>query len=207
MNLGKTGLTALLAILALGVSANAQEKKDGEKPIAHGRLAGVGPAKPIYQSDLKKDVEGAKAKVDKMVEQIAATKLNPEKDATEKMFEGAISLARHETDIAELRNTFTRCVAAMQNQIQEKKDSGTATAKDNEQFEKCLKHCDETLAMINNMHLNASRMGTATRQQYVLDGWDKHQKGMKELQKRMGECAAMMKETMACCEMPKKEQK
>lgn len=193
----------ILALTACLIAPSVQAQKPGEKPIAGGRLKGVGPIKPIYQSDIMKDIGEVKAKVDKMAEQVKAVKINPEPDSVEQMFKGSISLARHNADIVEIRDEFTRCTAAMENKIREKTDSGTATAEDKAQFEKCIGHCKKILAALDGLHYNASMLISATRQQYVLDGWAKHKKTMEEVQALVKDCPDMMKTTMACCEMPK----
>lgn len=190
------------AIVFTPISASAQEKKDGEKPIAHGRLKGVGVAKPIYESDLHKDVAADAAKVDKLVDYTKETKLNPDKDSVEKMFEGSISVARHLAEVGKVSESISHCMAAMQNDIAAKRDSGTATPEEKAQLDKCDEHCKKVNATLDKIHQNSSRLGTATRQQYILDGWDKHQKAMAELQGLMKDCPAMFSETMKHTGMP-----
>lgn len=192
-------VAAFVAAALCPLSAFAQGKS-GEKPVGV-ITRSWGPPIPVYKSDLQKDLEGVKARVDNLAAEAKDLKLPEGKDEIEMKIPGAISLARHETEIAGIRDQFTKCVAIMMNNIQAKEDSGTATKEDKAQFEKCTKHCDQILAKLNSMHLNATRLSTATRRQYIVNGWDKHQKDIAELQKMMGECVPMMENTMACCEM------
>lgn len=193
---------AIAAAVIIMPSLTSAQEKPGEKPIAHGRLKGVGVAKPIYESDLHKDVKADAAKVDKLVDYTKQTKLNPEKDEVEKMFEGSISVARHLTEVAKVSESISHCMATMQNEIAAKRDSGKATDADKAQLDNCDAHCKKINETLDKIHQNSSRLGTATRRQYILDGWDKHQKGMAELQGLMKDCSAMFDETLKHTNMP-----
>lgn len=194
---------SIVAFMILGVVPTLAQSgaKEGEKPVAV-ITRSWGPPIEVYRADVEKDLDAIGSRVEHLVVQAEKVKIPEGKDAVETMIPGAISLARHEQDIAETRDHFTKCVAIMMNQMEEKESSGTATKEDKAQFEKCKKHCDQVLAKLNSMHLNAARLSTATRRQYILDGWDKHRKELAELQKMTDECVGMMKHTLECCQMP-----
>ncbi|MBI1783582.1 hypothetical protein HYR69_00430 [Candidatus Sumerlaeota bacterium] len=207
LRLERKGILPAL-ILAAGVvfqPAGMMAQEKGEKPIGEMTLHSAGkPVKPIYKSNIEKEIGGIKSKVDKMAAEVKGAKINAEKDGVEQMLGGAISLDRHRAEIAGLVDKLTLCKAAMENAFKEQEGAGTATADDKAKFEKCTQHCDKLLAGLNSMHYSASILGTATRKQYILDGWDKHKKAMEEVEALMNECPTVVHEAMACCKTPAK---
>ena len=203
------GLTAaiLLAIsapLALAAMEDQPAAKATEKPIGGMRTA-TGEFKPLYWSDVEKEIQKAKVKVDKMAGEVAAAKVNPEADSVEKAFGDSLSVVHHEQDIAEIRDRFTSATATLEHMIQEKEDSKTATPEEMASMRMCLEHCKKILDTINKMHYNSSGMLTANRERYFLGAWEKHKKMMAELKTMMDECPAMVAKTMACCKAMKAE--
>jgi hypothetical protein len=187
-------------LLIVGASGQIQAREPGEQPIGWSKLrVANSPIKPIYASEIEKDTESVRAKVDEMAKAVGEAKVNPEADSVEKAWPGSISLERHKADIAEIQDKFSLCTAAMQHQIQDAEASGKATRADRARFKTCMDHCNSILGTMSDIHYNTSAMLTATKKVYFLDGWEKHQKLMAHLQEQMKACPMMMKETMACC--------
>ncbi len=199
-NTGKTLFT--LSAIAVGILSSQLlvAQTPGEKPLGEMTIHSAGkPVKPIYKSDVNKEIEGIKASVDKLAAEVNAAKIDSEKDSTEKMFKGSISLDRHRAEIAGLVDKVTVCKAAMENAFKDKEDSGKATPEDKAKFDKCRQHCDKVVTALNSMHNSASVLGTATRKNYVLDGWEKHKKVVAEAQAVIAECPTVVHEAMSCC--------
>lgn len=191
-------LGALLVLAGTAVRA----QQPGEKPIGWSKMrAANSPIKPIYASEIDKEMDALKTKADQMADEVKKAKVNPEADSVEKAWPDSISLERHQADIAEFRDKFTRCMTAMEHQIQAKIDSGTVTTEDKAQFKKCMDHCKAILATLNDMHYNTSAMTTATKKIYFLSGWEKHKKLIAQLQEQMKTCPSLMKGSMGCCNM------
>jgi len=117
---------------------------------------------------------------------------------------GAISLQQHAEEIAGARNEFTLCLAKMKASIATKEASGTATDADKAQFKKCVAHCESILEKLNSMHMNATMLGSANhKDQWVVDGLEKHKKVVAEVQALAAECPDMVHKTMECCTVKK----
>jgi hypothetical protein len=126
-----------------------------------------------------------------MADRLADVRVEPSTDIRE----GGITLQQHEADVAAVRDEFTRCLAALSAEIEEKEAGETVTRADRRQFDKCVRTCDTLLDKLNHMHLNASIMGSADRKsQWVIGGMEKHQQTMKEVQKLAAECSTMIHE-------------
>lgn len=188
------------SVLTAQADVPAAAPASSEKPIAHGRLRGVGVAKPIYASDFPKEMQELKTRVDAMAGEVQKARLNPAKDSVELALEGSISFAHHLADVEDVQETFTACVAVLKQRIKEKIASGTTTASEKAQFEDCLKQCDEILAFIDSMHKSDTILSSATHAKHIVDGWDKHKKSMAELKSMMDTCPKMMDAAMKCCD-------
>lgn len=200
---GKVVMHSLfLALLLNSTGGIVQAKEPGENPIGFKKMHAPGAEmQPVYASEIGKETKEVKAKVDKMADEFARAKVNPEADSVKEAWPDSISLEHHLADIAEIRDKFTHCMTSMEQKIEDKEATGTATEADRAVFKKCMDHCNAILKTMNEMHYRANAITTATKKLYFLNSWDKHQKLMAKLKSLMMTCPSLMKEAMDCCKI------
>ncbi len=192
-----TGLTILASVL-IAAPAFAQQAKPAEAaPSTGADLL----AKKIEA--IKKGVEEARKKVEQMSKDMEEAKLDTEKDSFEKMFKGAISWDRHQKDILDLQTSFSACTGALEDLIQQKTESGTASSEDKASLDACLTNCKKILEKIHSMHYGAVSISQkfGARKKYILNGWEQHKKSLAELKDLMKGCPDMVAETAKHCEV------
>lgn len=138
-------------------------------------------------------------RLDWMAERLKKVAVEPDAAAAK---DGSITLAQHKADVAAVRAEFTKCLAAMKKKIADKEEAGTATDADKAKFKECTAHCESILAKVNNMHVQATVIGSADHKaKWLVGALDAHKKTVKEVQDLAAKCPEMMDGAMACCQM------
>lgn len=134
-------------------------------------------------------------KLDFMAKRLAEVRV--EEQAGAKVGEDSITVKQHLADVADVRDEFTRCYAAAQKAMEEKRASGTATKEDLARFEALEAHCASILAKLNHMHLGATKMSMADHKTtWLVGALDAHRQGMAELEALAAQCPMMMREAI-----------
>ncbi len=190
------GICAVFFLCCATASTFSQEAKKADEPKGADLLA-----KKIEA--IKKGVTEAQKKSEQMAKEISEAKLEEDKDGFEKMFKGSISWDRHMADIAGLQTTMSGCIGALEDLVDAKVESGTATDEEKAQFDKCLANCREIVGKIHSMHDSAASISQkyGARKKYILNGWDKHKKAVAELRDMMKGCPEMVETTAKHCEV------
>lgn len=133
-------------------------------------------------------------KLDFMAKRLAEVRPEAEPDVTA----GSITLGQHQADVAEVRDEFVRCYAAVQQAIEEKKASGSATPEEIAQFEQFEVHCKSVLDKLNGMHLNATKMTMADRKTtWLVGALEAHKQMLAEVQGLAEGCPAVFQHALA----------
>lgn len=187
-------LGLLAGLMALG-PLGAAGRQPGEKPIGWERVRGVGESRPIYASELGREAEEVATKVDQLARRWDKEHPTAEERKVRAEYPGAISLAQHEAETAQLRDQFKACLSQMESAFQQRQAAGPLTQEERERQALALAHCRQALAKLEAMHASASALRTATRQTYYLNALETHRRALAEAREALKSCPQVMRDT------------